>query len=149
MCHADLWWCLISWLALTLWTEQSSWGCQWQLFFCWDSPQAWLWQSPGSCSLIVLILNFINSSINDSLSYQTRDSLLFPRLLKLSHFKVWGGLDSFVESWLHSSDTVLFCFVLFLILGDCQVPLWYYFVSVKMRILRHKEIWKDWFHSNS
>ena len=105
--HADLWWFLISWLALTLWAKQSSWGGKWLLFFCLDSPQAWLWQSPGSCSLIVLVLNFINSSINDSFSHQTRDSLLFPRLLKCP-ISVWGDLDSFLESWFHSLDTVFY-----------------------------------------
>lgn len=52
----------------------------------------------GSCDLVMLILNCTNSSTNDSLNHQTRDDQLFPRWLRLAHFKGWPDLVFFSES---------------------------------------------------
>lgn len=92
------WQSLISWLSLILCTKQPSQGCKWQFFSL---------LSPGFCNLIMLILNFFNSSTSDSLSYQNRDNQLFLRLLKLSYFKEWDDLGSF---WVMDSHFRFFFF---------------------------------------
>lgn len=55
-------------------------------------------RAPGTCDLIMLILNCTNRSTNDSLNHHTRDDQLFPRLLQLAHFKGWADLVFFSES---------------------------------------------------